>query len=118
MALEAVAWGRSYMAQVKRRVRLGALALLALGLSEGGCSSAAASTYRLCIGEFEEKCPFPHEAFAGCYANPDTEADRICTVSAGGQQTAVPHRIIHEGQRSGNRCGYELYIIECMDRAN
>jgi hypothetical protein len=80
------------------------------------CCPAVGKDYRLCIGEFDEKCPVSHNVWAGCGANPDTVADNTCAVTVGGQKKLIPHRLIHQGSHDGNRCGYEWYSIECMDQ--
>ncbi len=89
------------------------LTIVALALSY---SPAAAKDYRLCIGEFDEKCPVSHNVFAGCGANPHAIADETCALVVQGQKTYVPHRLIHQGSHDGNRCGYEWYSIECIDK--
>lgn len=71
--------------------------------------------YRLCIGEFDEKCPVSHTVWAGCGSNPDTVADNTCAITVQGQKKFVPHRLVHQGSHEGNRCGYEWYSIVCLD---
>jgi hypothetical protein len=81
-----------------------------------GMSPSHARDYRLCIGEFDEKCPVAHNVYAGCGANPDTVADNTCAVTVQGQKKFMPHRLIHQGSHDGNRCGYEWYSVECIDQ--
>jgi hypothetical protein len=76
---------------------------------------ASATNYRLCIGEYDEKCPVSHNVFAGCGAGADVVAANTCAKVQNGQKVSVPYRLIHEGSHSGNRCGYEWYTIECKD---
>lgn len=88
----------------------------AFGLTSTFSLLAEAKDYRLCIGEFDEKCPVGHDVYAGCGADPDVVADSTCAISLQGKKTLVPHRLIHQGSHSGNRCGYEWYSIECLDQ--
>jgi hypothetical protein len=78
-------------------------------------SMAAARDYTLCIGEFDEKCPVAHNVFGGCGSKPDAIADSTCAIRFQGQVTSIPYRIIHRGSHDGNRCGYEWYLIECLE---
>ncbi len=87
----------------------------ALSLVSTFFSFAAAREYRLCVGEFDEKCPVSHNVFAGCGANADTVADNTCAIRLQGQLRHIPYRLIHQGSHDGNRCGYEWFSIECLD---
>jgi len=100
------------------RTMLSAMSL-ALGLTSvlGAYGAAAnAKDYRLCIGEYDEKCPVSHDVFAGCGADPDIVAENTCAITLQGQKKYIPHRLIHQGSHDGNRCGYEWYSIECIDQ--
>ena len=99
------------------RITLGLAAFfIALTLMWSLQTAAEASSYRLCIGEYEKNCPQPHDVFATCYADPDVVADNTCAITVQGSRTAVPHRLIRQSSQSGNRCGYEIYLIECQDK--
>jgi hypothetical protein len=92
---------------------LGSLVLLSS--AQLAITSSYGRDYRLCIGEFDEKCPVSHNVFAGCGTDPDTVADNTCAVTVQGQKKFLPHRLIHQGSHDGNRCGYEWYQIECIE---
>jgi hypothetical protein len=78
-------------------------------------SSVQAAEYRLCIGEFDQKCPVAHSVYAGCGADPQAVAASTCAIYLDGQKKSVPYRIVHQGSHDGNRCGYEWYSINCLD---
>jgi hypothetical protein len=78
---------------------------------------AFGSQYRLCIGEFDEKCPVVHNVFGGCGSDPNILADNTCAIRMQESVKHLPYRIIHQGSHGGNRCGYEWYSIECLDDA-
>lgn len=80
-------------------------------------ATAFGSQYRLCIGEFDEKCPVSHNVFGPCGSSPDVMADNTCAIRMQGTVRHLPYRIIHQGSHDGNRCGYEWYSIECLDDA-
>jgi len=91
--------------------------ILIAGVVTAISAPAVAKEYRLCIGEYDQRCPVSHNVFAGCGASPDiVAADTCAKTTRDGKKESVPYRLIHQGSHGGNRCGYEWYLIECQDK--
>jgi hypothetical protein len=71
------------------------------------CVSAIAQEYRLCIGEYPQKCPVKYDQYSYCGASADVVAAKICR--------AMKYRLVHLGTQGGNKCGYEWYLVECLN---
>ena len=90
---------------------------MVLGLAIGvGGSSAGAVDIRVCIGEYEDKCPVSKQAFFGCGTTFDQAANSVCAITIDGQRKVSPYRVIKQGDHDGNRCGYTWGVIQCLDR--
>ena len=71
--------------------------------------------HQLCIGENEDQCPAEYSAFLGCGTDPIEAACRLCTGIVKGKYQQQPYRIVRSARRDGDRCGYRLYEITCLD---
>jgi hypothetical protein len=59
--------------------------------------------------------PAEHEAFLGCGTDPIEAACLPCTVLVKGRYRQQPYRIVRSAERDGDRCGYRVYEITCLD---
>jgi hypothetical protein len=69
---------------------------------------------RVCIGQYDNKCPVIYDAFFGCGTTLDTAATNVCTITRNGKKEVLPYQIIHQGDHSGNRCGYVWFLVICI----
>jgi hypothetical protein len=79
-------------------------------------TSATATEFRLCIGEYEGGCFSAHERYEYCGASPDVVAARICNTVIDNKGQPVPYHVTLLNDRGGNKCGYSLYRVECLDK--
>src|SRR5437660_141142 len=83
-------------------------------LLSGNCR-ADAIEFRVCIGEYEDKCPVSKDAMFGCGTTFDQAATSLCAITVDGQKKVSPYRVIPQGTHDGNRCGYSWGRIQCLD---
>jgi hypothetical protein len=100
---------------LRTKIRAPQMRTLLVAVTLLAISPATGREYRLCVGEFDEKCPVSHNVSGGCGANADAIADATCAIRLQGEVKHIPYRLIHQGTHEGNRCGYEWYSIECLD---
>lgn len=80
-------------------------------------ASWADRSVRACIGEYDNECNFSHDVFFPCGTSFEAAARSICTVVvSGGQRKVLQYEYAREGQRSGNACGYQKFLVTCYGR--
>lgn len=99
--------------------RYGALAIgfgVLCGLV-GTVSFAQEYRYRVCIGEFPGNCPSkePIDAVFPCATSADDAAKQVCSIKSDAGVKVSPYKILPQGNFSGNRCGYALFLIVCAN---
>lgn len=77
----------------------------------------AADRYTVCLGQFDRNCPVKHDVMIYCGSRIEDAAKSICAVHDGDKLQAVPYRIVHQGSTSGNACGYEWFLVTCLNSA-
>lgn len=75
--------------------------------------TAAAGSYRVCIGDDGNKCPVAHTAFFGCGTTADAAAVSLCTVTSGATKTVLPYQIVSQDWHDGGHCGYSWFEVNC-----
>jgi hypothetical protein len=71
-----------------------------------GVSDTVTSQLRVCTGEYEGACGFPHDAYLYCYADVEKWAQQRCLKSS----------VTVLGSHDGNKCGYTNYSILCTQK--
>ena len=82
----------------------------------GTVSFAQESRFRVYIGEFPGNGPSkePIDAVFPCATSGDDAAKQVCIKSDAGVRVS-PYKILPQGNFSGNRCGYALFLIVCAN---
>jgi hypothetical protein len=75
----------------------------------------AEDRYTVCLGEFDRNCPVKHDVFIYCGTQIESEAKSICTVHDGDKDRVSPYQIVHQGSTGGNKCGYEWFLVTCLN---
>jgi hypothetical protein len=96
-----------------RRIGLAAATGIVAGLLAGPASADV--KHKVCIGENEDQCPAEHEGFVACGTDPVEAACLLCTAMVKGKYQKQPYRIVRSTAQDGDRCGYRLYEITCLD---
>lgn len=101
-----------------RRVRIDRLArtsVSALAVTMGVTApvSVEAATFSICIGEYARNCPSSYHVWYGCGTSVARIAPSICTVHTSSGRRVLPHQWMRVLSRGGNRCGYEMYQVQC-----
>jgi hypothetical protein len=86
-----------------------------LALTFSIAHSEAADRYTVCRGEFDRNCPVKHDVMINCGSNIEDSAKSICDVHDAGDQHTTPYRIVTQGSTYGGSCGYEWYLVTCLD---
>ena len=69
-------------------------------------SDTVTSQLRVCTGEYEGNCGFPHDAYLYCYAD----------VGGWAQQRCLKSNVTVLGSHDGNKCGYTNYSVLCTQK--
>ena len=62
--------------------------------------------YHICVGEYENACGFPHEAYLYCYAD----------IGQWARQRCISYNATTFTSHDGNKCGYGGISIACKQR--
>lgn len=68
-------------------------------------------TFSICKGQFEDKC-YPHDFYVDCDHSETPIIEQECTVYENGEARVRPYTKSNKS-RSGNRCGYAQWIVQC-----
>jgi hypothetical protein len=82
----------------------------------GFIHGANAADFQVCIGQLEQNCPVAPTATFGCGTTFDQAAAMVCAVTVDGLKKISPYRIIPQGTKGGNQCGYAWGVIQCLDQ--
>ena len=76
--------------------------------------SASAESYRVCIGQYEHKCPTRKDAWFKCGTSIQSAGNRLCTIYTPGGPRPRPwnYRVLYDV--GGNRCGYLGLVVTCF----
>jgi hypothetical protein len=77
-------------------------------------SSASAESYRVCIGQYEHKCPTRKDAWFKCGTHIQTAGQSVCTIytPSGPRYRSWNYRRLYDV--SGGRCGYLGLVVTCF----
>ena len=77
-------------------------------------NTALAQKTRVCVGEFENKCPASFDAWYPCGTSVDAAGRSVCEVHTGDGVQPGKFRVQKAWSKGGNRCGYEGFDIFCV----
>jgi hypothetical protein len=69
-------------------------------------SDTVTSQLRVCTGEYENSCGFPHDAYLYCYSDVGRWAQGRC----------LKYSVTVLGSHDGNKCGYTNYSVLCAQK--
>jgi hypothetical protein len=93
------------------------IGMLATATALAASPVRADETFVVCIGQYEKLCP-TKRAWFPC-GTPQEEAGRsVCTVYTAKGQTVRPFKILRVRDIPGNRCGYLILEITCLDNVS
>jgi hypothetical protein len=77
----------------------------------------ADQTLRVCIGEYEKLCRAEthSDAWFPCGASAEDAGRSICTIHTATGPSLKPFRILKVSDEPGNKCGYAVFDITCLD---
>ena len=118
---------RLYVAQVEiaknynlmvrhMKARAIVLALIAAACLTSWSQPASAEWYRVCIGQYANRCSGGYNYWFGCGTNRNGIAQRICTIYT--PRGPIYRRVdtVTAASYGGNRCGYLIFDVFCYHR--
>jgi hypothetical protein len=74
---------------------------------------------RICIGEYEKLCRAETHADAWypCGTQVEDAGRQVCTVYTSTGSVIKPFRILRVSDEGGNKCGYAVFDITCLDQS-
>jgi hypothetical protein len=67
----------------------------------------------VCIGEREERCPAPREAWFPCGTTEEAAARQFCTVHSSAGPQSLKFEVRRTVTAGGGRCGFALIQVTC-----
>jgi hypothetical protein len=94
--------------------QIGLCSAIVLGVLFGSTYPASAESYRVCIGQYEHKCPAAKDAWFKCRTSIQSAGQSVCTIftPSGPRYRNWSYRTSYD--KEGNQCGYLGIVVTCL----